>query len=167
MFKLVNMHRAFLIKETVVSMMINLLLSAAITFLTFRSQTTIMLWGSGGLFFDLIPTFFIMIFCMGAIITPTMRKRIEKGAAPSAPSHFKNFLFFRIQPKLSIFRGIFFGGLGLLVLLPISIGLLVWLFPFPLSFKEILVMKSALGILIGLVLTPPIVISAMVDKCGS
>ncbi len=164
MWKLMHIHKSFFIRETVIAMVINALICFAMTFVAFRSQAQIMLWGPGGLFLDLIPTIFMPIFCMALIITPTMRKRIEKGMAPRAPWQRKDHALLRLLPVTSIFRAVIIGLFGLLLLLPITTGLLSTIKIFPLSLYEVLVFKICFGALMGVLIAPFIVIGAMADK---
>lgn len=167
MWELIHIHRRFFMKETVIAIVINMLISYAITFFTFNSHTEIMLWDQGGLFLDLIPTIFVMIFCMAVIMTPTTRKRIEKGTAPRAPWHRKEHMLFRILPAAFVVRAVAIGLFGLLVLLPSTTCLLSIFKQFPASLDEILVIKTCFGALIGLLFTPFILIGAMADKGGN
>jgi hypothetical protein len=164
MWKLMLAHRSFFIRETVIAMVINALMCFAMTFVAFRSQTQIILWGSGGLFLDLIPTIFMPIFCMAVIITPTLRKRIEKGTAPRAPWQRRDHALLRLLPVASIFRAVIIGLCGLFLLLPITTGLLSLFKIFPLSLNEVLVFKICFGALMGVLITPFILIGAMADK---
>jgi hypothetical protein len=166
MWELMTIHRRFLMKETIIAIVVNMLISYAITFGMFRSQNEIMLWGKNGLFIDLIPTIFLMIFCMTAIMTPATRSRISKGTAPSAPWHRREYFILRFLPVVSVVRALVMGIVGLLVLLPTSCGLLIILKQFPISFSEMLMLKTGFGALIGFLFTPLIVMGAMSDKGG-
>ncbi len=164
MSKLEPNHRLFLLKETIICIFINTILSFIITFFMFRSQDAIMLWGKGGLFFDLIPTIFLITFCMTMAITPVTRSRILKGKAPAAPWHRSEHTLLRFLPGGFVIRAVVIGIFALLMLLPVSMGLLASLKEFPISFKEMLVFKTCYGALIGLLFTPIIIIGAMADK---
>jgi hypothetical protein len=158
-----RIHRSFLLKETITGMIINAILNGIITFFMFRSQEAITLWGKNGLFFDLIPTIFFMTFCMSLGMTPATRARILKGKAPAAPWHRSDHAVFRFFPGAILLRAFVFGGGALLVLLPTSTGLLMLLTEFPISFTEMMVLKISFGALIGLLLTPGIIMVAMAD----
>ena len=164
MRKLETNHRLFLMKETIIAIIINTSISFVVTFLMFRSQNAIMFWGKGGLFFDLIPTIFFMTFCMTAAMTPITRGRILKGTAPAVPWHRSEHTILRFLPGTFIVRALVIGIVALLILLPVSTGLLTYLKEFPVSFKEMLVFKTYYGALIGLFFTPIIILGAMADK---
>lgn len=166
MWELMNLHRPFFIKETMMAMIINALISLAIAYITFRSQTQILLWGPNGLFSDLIPTIVIMLFCMALLMTLITRKRIEKGTAPSAPWHRKEHALFRWLPGWAIFRAIAFSILGLIVFLPTTTGLLALYRQFPASLTEVLVFKTCFGGVVAGFVAPFILIGAMADKGG-
>ena len=123
-----------------------------------------MLWGKGGLFFDLIPTIFFMTFGMTLGITLATRGRIVKGKAPAAPFQRIDHTALRFLPGLSFMRALVLGIFALLVFLPVSVGLLMLLHDFPISFNKMLVFKTLYGALIGLLITPIIVLCAMADK---
>lgn len=164
MAKLERVHRSFLLKETITGMIINAILSGIITFFMFRSQEEIMLWGKDGLFFDLIPTIFCMTFCMSLGMTLATRTRILKGKAPAAPWQRKEHTVFRFVPGAVLFRAFVFAGLAVLVLLPPSTGLLMLLKDFPIGFKEMVGFKIFFGALIGLLLTPGIIMVSMKEQ---
>lgn len=166
MWELMHNHRSFFIKETIVASVINMLISYGITFLTFRSQTEITLWGKAGLFFDLIPTICVMIFCMALIMTLATHKRIEKGKAPNAPWQRKEHVLLRLLPEAALFRAVLISLFGLIVLLPTATGLLTILIQFPASINEVIALKTCFGALIGVLFTPFILSGAMADKGG-
>ncbi len=164
MGKLESIQRQFLVKETIISIFINAVLNFAITFFMFRSRDAIMFWGKGGLFFDLIPATFFTTFFMALVLTPVIRSRIQKGTAPAAPWDRSEHLILRFLPGGLFIRAIVVGIFALLMLLPVSTGLLAFLNVFPILFKEMLILKTCYGALIGLLISPIIVIGAMADK---
>ncbi len=167
MKKLKPNHRQFLLKETIISTFVGGLINLVITFFIFRSQEAIMLWGKGGVFFDLIPTIFFMTSGMVLGMTPSYRGRIMKGKAPAAPWPRKKHALLRLLPGPFGVRALVLGVVALILLLPVSTVLLMSLKDFPISFNEMLVFKTFYGAMIGLVFTPVIALCAMADKGGT
>jgi hypothetical protein len=164
MKRLERIHRSFLLKETFISILINAILSGVIAFFMFRSQSTITLWGKNGLFFDLIPTIFIMTFLMTIAMTPVTRVRILKGKAPVAPWHRSEHPIYRFFPGAFVIRAFVFAVVALLLLLPITTAWVYFLTKFPLTLSEMVLFKSCYGAIVGLLFTPVILIVAMADK---
>lgn len=167
MKQLERIHRSFLLKETLISILINAILSGVIAFFMFRSQSTITLWGKNGLFFDLIPTIFIMTFLMTLAMTPVTRARILKGKAPGVPWHRSEHHIFRFVPGAFVIRAFVFGAVALLLLLPTTTAWVYFLTEFPLTLTGMVMFKSCYGALVGLLFTPAILIVAMTDKAGN
>jgi hypothetical protein len=167
MKKIEQIHRKFLVKETLVGIMVNAVISGIIAFFMFRSQSEIPLWGKNGLFFDLIPTIFLMTFCMTLGMTPATRARIGKGKAPVAPWHRSEYAVFRVFPRAFVLRAFVFGAMALLILLPTTTVLVSLLNGCPMTFTEMLLFKICYGALIGLLLTPAITLVAMADEGGA
>jgi hypothetical protein len=87
-----------------------------------------------------------------------------KGKAPAAPWHRSEHAVLRFLPGLSFTRALLLGVFALILFLPASTGLLMLLKDFPISFNDMLVFKTFCGALIGLFITPVIVLCAMADK---
>jgi hypothetical protein len=166
MVKLEPIHRSFLLKETILGVVINAIICGVITFFMFRSKEIILLWGKDGLFFDLIPTLFFMTFCMTLGMTSATRARIQRGKAPAAPWHRSEHALLRFVPAMLVIRAVVFGVLALVILLPATTGLLMVFEAFSLTFQGMLLLKIFFGALIGFLLTPVIVLAAMADKGG-
>ena len=163
MNKLEKSHRQFLFKETVISIFAGAVINFGFGFFIFRSQDAIMLWGKGGLFFGLIPNIFMMTAGMTMGITLATRRRVLKGSAPAAPFHITDHAVLRFLPNSFFIRALILGVVALIVLLPLSTVLLNAFKDFPISFAELLIFNTFYGGLIGLFITPVIIMGAMAD----
>ncbi|MBW2367419.1 MAG: hypothetical protein JRH15_06000 [Deltaproteobacteria bacterium] len=100
---------------------------------------------------------------MTIAMTPITRGRVLKGKAPAAPWPRYEHAILRFLPGTIVIRSVVIGIFAILILLPVSAGLLAFLKKFPISFREMLVFKTYYGALIGLLFTPIILIGAMAD----
>lgn len=164
MRKLEPRLRQYLLKETIISIFVNACINFVLAFLMFRSQDAIMFWGKGGLFLDLSATITFMTIGMALAFTPMHRGRVMKGTAPATPWHRKEHPAFRFLPDPFFYRALVFTFLALIILLPASTGLLVVLKDFPISFKWLLTFKTFYGGMVGLILTPIIILCALADR---
>jgi hypothetical protein len=158
-----KVHQTFIVKETVITIVVNVTLTGIITYLMFHDHGEIGLWGKNGIFFDLIPTIVIMTFLMTVVMTPVTRTRIKKGTAPAAPWQGTEHYVFRFFSVPFFLRGLLFGLLALLILLPSTTGLLLVFNKFSMTVLQLIVFKTFLAVFISLIFAPAILVLAMSD----
>lgn len=140
--------RRYVLIETLISVIINSVLSACATWLAFSGLATIGLWGARGLALDFIPQSF-MVGLMSALM-PTLltRRRRLRGRAlriEGPPS---------LLPRNLILRALWFAlaavvvGGGAAVLLLWRVG------PETYGFATVVAMKVSYGAVVALVVTP-------------
>lgn len=157
-------HKTFLIKETLLSVVVNALLTLIMSYAIFHSRDSVPFWGRGGLVMDMGSTIFFVCFGMTMVLTPVVRMRIQKGGAPSADLSFRNHpvwkLFF---PTMFFFRAVMLAMVSVMILLPVSAGLMVLWKSYPVPLNLVLAFKTFYGGFLGLVVTPFILMGAMSD----
>jgi len=158
-----KVHHTFIVKETIIAIVINATLTGLITYFMFHDHGEIGLWGKNGIFFDLIPTISIMTFLMTVVMTPVTRTRIKKGTAPAAPWQSTEHYVLRFFSGPFLIRGLLLGLLALLILLPSATGLLLIFKELSLTVVQLVVFKIFLAMLIALVFAPAILVLAMSD----
>jgi hypothetical protein len=147
--RMINEHNRYVLSETAISVVINIVLSALFMFLVFGRSPTIELWGRPGLALDFVPQTF-MISLMSVLVPSLItRRRMKSGrVAARASARLRNL------PKNVVFRAIVI-GCGLTVLLGGGAVLLlsaVWrgAAPFWVTFP----LKLAYGVLVATIATP-------------
>ena len=141
-------YRRYIVTETTVSILINVLISALFMVIVFGRSTVIELWGGHGLAVDFIPQTF-MIAAM-SVLVPTLltRQRIKRGVLVRSPVE---------RPRL-------LGNLALRVIavaivLTVALGtagvlILAVLWTRPLHFWEAFPLKLLYGGIVALIATP-------------
>jgi hypothetical protein len=158
-----KVHHSFIVKETVIAIVVNVTLTGIITYLMFHDHGEIGLWGKNGIFFDLIPTILIMTFLMTVAITAVTRMRIKKGTAPALPWQSTEHSVFRFFSGPFLIRGLLLGLSALLILLPSTTGLLLIFEKFSMTVIQLIVFKTFLAMFIALIFAPAILVLAMSD----
>ena len=141
-------HRRYVVTETTVSILINVLISALFMGIVFGRSTWIELWGGQGLAVDFIPQTF-MISAM-SVLVPTLltRQRIRRGVLVGR-SGFRPRLLGNLALRV----------LAVAVVLTLTLGaagvlMLYALWTRPLSFWEVFPMKLLYGAVVALIATP-------------
>jgi hypothetical protein len=158
-----KVHLTFIVKETVIAIVVNVTLTAIITYMIFHDHGEIGLWGKNGIFFDLIPTILIITFLMTVVMTPVTRMRIKKGTAPAASWQNTERYVFRFFSGPFLIRGVLIGLLALLILLPSTTGILIILGTFSMTVMQLIVFKAFLAMFNALIFAPAILVLAMSD----
>jgi hypothetical protein len=158
-----KVHQSFIVKETIIAILINVTLTGIITYLMFHDHGEIGFWGKNGVFFDLIPTILIITFLMTIVMTPLTRTRIKKGTAPAVPWQGTEHYLLRLFPGPFLVRGVLFGLLALLIFLPSTTGLFLVFEKFSMTIMQLIVFKIFLAMFIALIFAPAILVLAMSD----
>ncbi len=138
----------YLIKETLISSIMNVLFSVAFFIAMFRNEPQLTLGGASGLTMDFLPqTFFVGLFAALPSSLLTLR-RIKTGAlTPIARQRWPLPDSFPVRIVCLALGSLFLFGGGAVLLLSLSA-------PMELSFALALVVKAAYSILITIIITP-------------
>lgn len=141
-------YRRYILTETTVSIVINVLISALFMALVFGRSTSIELWGGHGLAVDFIPQTF-MIAAM-SVLVPTLltRQRLKRGVLarnPGAATRYPSSLTLRVV-VIAIVLTLTLGAVGVLILDVIWTG--------PLRFWQAFPMKLLYGGVVASIATP-------------
>lgn len=149
-------HARYIRIETIVAMVLNAVVGALFVWLMFGGRSMIGLWGQDGLAFDLLPTVFMITLMTCIALTLITRARMRKGAVPpmTGPSR---------SPHLLPLRAVLFALTAVVVIVPASVLLLWAVWTGPWSFGAVMAFKIAFSVLLGLIVTPPILRAALRD----
>ena len=141
--------RAYVVKETAISVVINVLFSAGFMFLAFGRARFISLWGVHGLAVDFIPQTF-MIIAM-SILVPSLlaRSRIQSGRISGALRKSAHPLLRTLGLRtllMAVGLTIVIGGAAVL--------LLSFIWPGPSVFWTVFPYKLAYGAIVAAIATP-------------
>jgi hypothetical protein len=141
-------YRRYILTETTVSMVINVLISALFMVIVFGRSTQIDLWGGHGLAIDFIPQTF-MIAAM-SILVPTLltRQRMKRGLLTHSAGDPPRYL-----SRLTL-RVIVIAATLTLILGAAAVLLLDVLWTGPLRFWQAFPMKLLYGAVVALIATP-------------
>jgi hypothetical protein len=101
-------------------------------------------------------------FLMTLALTAVLRHRIASGRLVRSPTALES-RFRKLSVPLLV-RASVLTMLGLIVLTPAAVGLLYWRGLVPLTLYQFTVFNISYGAVIGIVLTPLIVLAAMAEK---
>jgi hypothetical protein len=141
------MLRKYVAAETLISVFMNSLLSAAATWLAFGGDAQIRLWGSAGLALDFIPQSF-MVGLMSALM-PTLltRKRRRQGR----PLHLAGAP--PALPRNLLLRALVFAVATVVVAGGVAVLLLALFGPHTYSLDAVFVLKTGYGAAVAVVVT--------------
>ena len=137
-------RRAYVVKETAISAIINILIGAAFFIALFHGQTRVGLWGIGGIVIDCLPQGF-MIGLM-SVLPPSLitRSRIRKGLIEGNEGDVGSILL----------RGLISAGASMIGLCAVAATLAFVSGATNIPFAAALAVKSLSGGVIALLLTP-------------
>jgi hypothetical protein len=144
--------------ETLISIVINAVISAGFALFVFGGRTEIPLWGASGIAFDFVPQTFMIALMSVIVPTALTRKRIRAGAL-SQESHQSAPL-----PRNLFARALLIAFLATIVLGGMAIVLTICLWGGPADFKMVLPIKILYGAMVALVVTPLALRAALADK---
>lgn len=140
-------HKNYIARETVIGIVANLIMVAAITFVVFGDLETIGAWGSKGFAVD----FGIQTFAIGLIASffPAFitQKRLASGNLTYADA-----AFFRLPQNL-LLRSLLIACATFILVAPISVGAVLLLWP-AMSFGLFFALKTLLATLTCVLVTP-------------
>lgn len=148
-------HRDFLLREQViVPVCINFALNALAAWLTFRSAPLVSVWGSSGLWADILGTLFLLPLITCLIVTPVTRKGVLLGRVPSVPWRSSELPSLRWMPRRSVSRAVVLGMAAVVIFGPVSSLVMSWLRVTALPLAEVVVLKGAIGAFVAALVTP-------------
>jgi hypothetical protein len=152
-----------------VTAIINALVNAGIAWLSVKAHHSVPLWRSPGLgrtstIVDTVGTFFFLPLFTCVLVTTAVWREVRSGRLPPlAPGAAGRSLIERL-PGGRWKRGLVLGGLSTALLTSVAVPLLVGLDVGDLSKGTFVVYKAALGVGLGLIVTPVVAIRAMLDR---
>lgn len=153
-------QKRYIVRETLVGIILNIVVSAIFVWLMFHGLPRIGLWGMEGLAFDLVPTTFMITLMTTIALTFITRGRMRAGVVAPMRS---------IGPALHGFpplRGLILGLLFTIALVPPIIGVLAFLWRRDWSYGEVMGFKIVYGASLGAVVTPVVLRLALADGEG-
>jgi hypothetical protein len=140
--------RGYVVRETLISVVINSLLSALFVWLAFGGVAAVAVWGEGGLAFDFIPQTF-MISLM-SVLVPTLltRKRRRAGAVDRCEPVLPWL------PRNVILRAVSIAIAATLVFSSAGAFTLAAAIPGPVPILTVAAFKIAYGALVAVIVTP-------------
>lgn len=152
-------QKRYLRLQLAVAVPVNALLGALFVWLVFGGAARIGLWGSTGLAADLVPTTFMITLMTTIGLTFATRATLRAGKLHALPP--------KRVPRNALLRGIAFALVATLVLVPASVLLLWAVWRGEWSYSAVLWFKVVYAVLLGLLITPVIVLSALGDGEGA
>ncbi|MBI3785038.1 MAG: hypothetical protein HY270_16735 [Deltaproteobacteria bacterium] len=151
-------HKRFLLlEEGVGSVVVNLVINAAIAFLMFRGAPTVPLWGQQSVVSDTIGTTFFLPLFTTLIVTSLARRQVSAGrVAPFAGMP----LGLQWMPIHTLWRGVVLGLITAFVIAPPTVAILATLSNDH-SFWGFVAFKAIFAAVLGAFVTPLIALWAI------
>jgi hypothetical protein len=140
--------RAYVVKETAISIVINSVLSAFFVWLMFGGRTQVPLWGVGNLAFDFVPQTF-MISLMSVLVPSALTRKRRRAGAVGSCEPVLSWL-----PRNLPLRALLAAVGGVLLFASLGTLLLAALAPDPLPMASVWPMKIVYGALVAVIVTP-------------
>ncbi len=153
--------RKYLIKESIISVVFNFIVGAFFALLFFYSLETVPLRGEQSIAGDSIIAAFMIPFFTCFILTALTRHRIRMGSIPEYECEFPGPLALRILPASIMLRSILVGCIGVMVVIPLVMGVFATLDLSELSFKAFFFFKSVLAAAIAAIIAPLAILTAV------
>ena len=153
--KLAMSHRAYLVRETVISILINAALSAAFVFIMFGGVDPVPVRGLGGAVFDFLPQTFMISLMSTLVPSALTAKRLRTGSITALPASMHKL------PKALLLRSV-----TVAVVTTIALGIAAAATFYvagigSLPFATLLVTKILYGALVALIVTPVVLNDAL------
>lgn len=159
--------RRFVMKETMVSALINGGLTSFTTWMMFSGRERAPVWGMDGLAFDLLPSTFFPVLLMGLILPLVIKARLrsgnESGKVPKVDHRdLARYLGFwgRLAPRSMIARAVLLAAFLACLVAPIGFAAL-WVSGLTsASLTSVLIGKAVWGGMVGMIACPLILLPA-------
>jgi hypothetical protein len=165
----VEHRRWLLINAVIIAAFLNGVLNTLIAWGSAAPEDEIPLWaapliGGPSTIVDTVGTLFILPFLTTLLVTTAAWHEMREGKlAPLLIDRNLDPLLARLPPRRAR-RGAYFGALTVVLLAPVSVVLLIAFDFGDISVGDFVLYKAIFGVLLGLVVTPPIAIAAMTDR---
>lgn len=148
-------NRRFLLVQVALAIPVNALLGALFVWIVFGGQARVALWGVTGLAADLVPTTFMITLMTTIGLTLATRSALQAGKLHQTVP--------RRLPRSPIIRGLTFALVATFMLVPVTVLALWLIWSGDWRYTTVLWFKIAYVVLLGLMVTPVIVLSALSD----
>lgn len=160
-------HRRYLAVETAISVVLNVLVTAAFAWFPFHDEDSVPLWGPLGIAVDLVPTTFMITLMVSIALTLITRRRVRAGHVPGLNPAAMSYPWYGWLPRQVVWRAVALGMTLTVVLVPGVIALFVLAGINLLPFDSFFLFKLIYGGLLAILITPVILTAALADLSGS
>jgi hypothetical protein len=154
-------QRTYVLSQTIIGAAVNFMLNALIGWAAYRSLAHLPVSGSPSIMGDLVVTAFVLPVLVCLIVTPLVRAETRHGKIE--PLERSHGLVPRLLPRGVVVRGILLGVLAGGTIGLLTIGALKALGVGEMSFGEFVIFKAALGGSLAALITPVVVLGALMD----
>jgi hypothetical protein len=160
-------RRWLVVNALVVTIAINVVVNAAIAWLSVKGQDTVSMWGvplaETSVFWNLVGTLFLLPMITCVLTTTAIRRDVRRDTLAPLDRLRTTHRWLAALPLSRWRRGVVLGVLLAAVLTPpIVLALAALGFP-DLSLEQFVVAQTIFAVLLGIAVTPPIALFAMVD----
>lgn len=152
--------RKFLAVELAMSALCNGAINVGMAHLAFGGRSAVPLFGADGVAFDLVLTTFLTGLMMTLLLTPVLRRRVQRGSAPSLPRASVPGLLASL-PRNTLLRGAAIGTIGLFAVVPAMVVGLFLLDVHAFTFSSVVIFKAGFGAMVGVAMTPAVIYPAI------
>jgi len=153
----------FMTTEIIASALINGVFGALIGWLIVRKVDHVPFSGEGGIVVDVLATAFVIGLLLTLIVTPILRGRISKGGMPKITEASLPALL-GLLPQNVLLRGVVMGLGGMVVIVPLILGLFWATGTAQLSPGTFIWIKGVYGAVFGVVFTPIAMLPMLAGK---
>jgi hypothetical protein len=153
--------RFLLLEQGIGAAVFNFLLNGGIAWALFRSLERVPLWGQQSIAGDTIATCFFLPFFTALIVTPLVRRRVQRGSLPALGWTRATHPPLGWLPSGTVKRGLVLGLACMLIVGPLSVWGLTRLEVSELALWPFVGFKAAFAAVLALVVTPVISLWAM------
>ena len=140
-------HAAYVRKETVISMVINGMISAGFAIAVFRGASSIGVWSSPSLALDFLPQTFAIAFFSVLVPSLLTRKRVKRGAVERKAASQR-------LPQNIILRALAVAVVSVVIIGGLAIVISSLVIRSELSFTSVMILKVAYGVVVAALITP-------------
>jgi hypothetical protein len=161
-------HRRWIIlKALLVTAVLNVLINAAIAWLSIRGQETVPMWGlplvETSIFWNVVGTLFLLPLITSVLVTISIRRDVKLGALTSVSYLRSDFPRLGRSHPTGPRRGVDFGAISVAAVAPILILVLVVAGSPELTRGQFIVYQTAFAVALGWFVTPVIALFAMAE----
>ena len=149
------------------TMAINVVVNAAIAWLSVAGQDSVPMWGAPlvetSIFWNVVGTLFLLPLITCVLTTTAIRADIRHGSLPRLAGLRSTHPWLASLPSARWRRGAAIGALAVAALAPPLVLALVAVGPGELDERQFVLCQTVFAVLLGIVVTPPIAVLAMAD----